>query len=794
MIHGMTSVKEPDNPDNMTKFAIGSTCQPAPTVSAQGEPQPRRSLMQPAQWIRDMHPFMTTLVEWATGVPVDCGVPWPMEAIDLAVARGPHRSALTTEARTLIVEEVDYQVKAGFTEVMDWETVKQLAPKNLKVSPLAVIPQVNRRGRLLLDLSFPVHKFPTTRPRKRVRQTDGLLIQPAVNATTTSMSPAPPVKELGRVLLRLFDFLASVPPHEIVHLAKIDLSDGFWRMLVEEEDKWNFAYVLPGAPNAPVRLVIPHALQMGWTESPGYFCAATETGRDVMQSLLEAGIALPPHCADKYMTPAFPAKRQTVQAPEWKMMAVYVDDYILAAVQSADGTLLQRMGRAALHTIHAIFPPPATSGHEGGKDPISQKKLEANDARWAPEKTILGFVIDGATRTVRLPDSKAADLAMTTRRLLAKKRVPLKTFQSVVGRLRNAATILPAARSLFTPLNRALRGNPVVVILGPANSELRATLLDLRTMVLDLARRPTHVNELVHRPPGYLGYCDASAFGAGGVWFSGACSLTPQVWRIVWPLDIQSAVVSSSNPEGRLTNSDLEMAAVLLHFNVLETCVPTLQHVNTVIHSDNSPSVAWATTMATKTAKSEAAHRLLRGLAMRQRSLEAGPLLVVHIAGKSNTLADIASRPIPDLADDSHFLTHFATRFPLSPKRTSWQRALPMPEQMSNVILTLRGQRLQLPRWTMLPARPAGGGGHVTAMNATSTPGCPPAPLEFNNNCSWALPPGLELDSLGLVGRLVPKPSKKPSVTWHRPACWLDLTTLDEPPVATTSTCPLPTS
>jgi hypothetical protein len=33
--------------------------------------------------------------------------------------------------------------------------------------------------------------------------------------------------------------------------AKIDLSDGFWRMLVRESDKWNFAYVLPGAAGDP---------------------------------------------------------------------------------------------------------------------------------------------------------------------------------------------------------------------------------------------------------------------------------------------------------------------------------------------------------------------------------------------------------------------------------------------------------------------------------------------------------------------------------------------------------------
>lgn len=58
MMHGLTSVLETDNnPDNNTGLAIGSTCQPALTVSAQGEHQSRRSLMQPAQqWIRDCIP------------------------------------------------------------------------------------------------------------------------------------------------------------------------------------------------------------------------------------------------------------------------------------------------------------------------------------------------------------------------------------------------------------------------------------------------------------------------------------------------------------------------------------------------------------------------------------------------------------------------------------------------------------------------------------------------------------------------------------------------------------------
>jgi hypothetical protein len=157
--------------------------------------------------------------------------------------------------------------------------------------------------------------------------------------------------------------------------AKIDLSDGFWRMLVAESDKWNFAYVLPGVVGQPTRLVIPHALQMGWTESPGYFCAATETGRDILQALIDGHTVLHPHVMDSFMTPSTPARRQTSPTTErpWQMSAVYVDDYILAAVENRAGTALERTGRAALHTIHGLFPSPSRSGHLDGKDPISQK-------------------------------------------------------------------------------------------------------------------------------------------------------------------------------------------------------------------------------------------------------------------------------------------------------------------------------------------------------------------------------------------------------------------------------------
>jgi hypothetical protein len=75
------------------------------------------------------HPFGAQLASWTTGVAVDCGAEWSQEAIDLAVARGPHPTAIAPDAIApdaiaLVHEDIDYQVKAGFTEVVYWDEIK----------------------------------------------------------------------------------------------------------------------------------------------------------------------------------------------------------------------------------------------------------------------------------------------------------------------------------------------------------------------------------------------------------------------------------------------------------------------------------------------------------------------------------------------------------------------------------------------------------------------------------------------------------------------------------------------
>ena len=83
------------------------------------------------------------------------------------------------------------------------------------------------------------------------------------------------------MLPQLFQFMQEVSADETILFSKIDLSDDFWQMMVSSKDAWHFCFVLPDARAWPSLIVIPLALQMGWCESPAYFCATTKTARDI---------------------------------------------------------------------------------------------------------------------------------------------------------------------------------------------------------------------------------------------------------------------------------------------------------------------------------------------------------------------------------------------------------------------------------------------------------------------------------------------------------------------------------
>ena len=83
------------------------------------------------------------------------------------------------------------------------------------------------------------------------------------------------------------------------------------------------------------------------------------------------------------------------------------------------------------------------------------------------------------------------------------------------------------------------------------------------------------MNELVPGEADYKATLDASGEGAQGLWIPGIKSLAPIVWRIKWPDEVRRRLVTFTTPTGNIANLDLEMAAEVLGWLLLEGVVPT---------------------------------------------------------------------------------------------------------------------------------------------------------------------------------------------------------------------------
>ena len=97
--------------------------------------------------------------------------------------------------------------------------------------------------------------------------------------------------------------MASTPEDQEIRLSKVDL----WWILAPARGGAGavvkFLLFDANPPGAGTRIVVPSALQMGWAESPAYFCPATERDRDLIDTFLREGVELPEHPLEQLMKP-----------------------------------------------------------------------------------------------------------------------------------------------------------------------------------------------------------------------------------------------------------------------------------------------------------------------------------------------------------------------------------------------------------------------------------------------------------------------------------------------------------
>jgi hypothetical protein len=182
---------------------------------------------------------------------------------------------------------------------------------------------------------------------------------------------------------------------------------------------------------------------------------------------------------------------------------------------------------------------------------------------------------------------------------------------------------------------------------------------------------------------------------------------TPVVFRWEWLDDIKHNIISLTNPTGKLTNSDLEMAGLVILWLVIEGVCLNLRKKRVTLFSNNLPTVSWVARLASK--RSLVAEQLVQALALHLKTMHTCPLTPMHIEGIHNKIADIPSRsfvsnPAWTCTSNADLLTLFNTHFPL-PQQQSWTVYHLNCAAVTCVTSILQMKPFTLDDWRRLPTR-----------------------------------------------------------------------------------------
>ena len=630
-------------------------------------------------------------------------------------------------------------VQKGQWVVLPFDFARRLLP-DIRVSPPGVIPQRDRRARWIGDYSFS-----------------------GINEDTLDTAPSEAM-QFGHAFSRLIrEILLANPQFGPVHLAKDDLSDGFYRVELAPEDAPKLCLAFPSKPGSSDFLIaIPLVLPMGWKNSPPYFSAVTETIADITNAnLADPSYSPPPHPLDELaaeldeiaswdesdrpplLPRERPASRPAAVEPQperdpclpfpsspLQYTDIYVDDFIPAAQRP----FLQRTRRSLLHAIDSVIRPVDRHDNPYRREPISLKKLRQGDCSWSTIKTVLGWVIDTINLTIHLPPHRVERLWEILDSIpRSQKRTTVKKWYKILGELRSMAVALPGARNMFSRLQRSLASRHKGRI--ALNKGTHQALDDFRWLAKDISARPTRIAELVPLDPILEGHHDAAgSTGAGGVWFPGENAIvregysanTPVMWRFQWPQAILDRVVTESNPTGTITNSDLELAGGLLHLDCAAQVFDTRERT-ILSKGDNLNTTHWERKGSTST--ESAAAFLLRLFGLHQRFHRYVPRFD-YLSGPSNHLGDALSRYF-----DLSFAEIYSRYRHLFPQNRGFQVWTPPSGITSSVISALL--KKQSPRESALvaPARASrtGTNGSTSAITWASTPFSKPSTTKYQS-------------------------------------------------------------
>ena len=124
--------------------------------------------------------------------------------------------------------------------------------------------------------------------------------------------------QFGKTLQRLLqDIINTDPKYGPTYLCKVDISDGFYRVWLNDMDIPKLRVAFPSLADDEWLVALPLALPMGWVEPGQFFSAVTETATDITNARLLRGDHPAPHRLERTADskPFSPLDNTVVTAP-----------------------------------------------------------------------------------------------------------------------------------------------------------------------------------------------------------------------------------------------------------------------------------------------------------------------------------------------------------------------------------------------------------------------------------------------------------------------------------------------
>jgi hypothetical protein len=413
----------------------------------------------------------------------------------------------------------------------------------------------------------------------------------------------------------LREILLANPAFGPVHLLKLDISDGFYRIALNVDDIPKLGVAFPTADNADPLVALPLVLPMGWKNSPPIFSTATETIADIANAHITAFVPHVPHHLDDMaelilssplalggstVAPLLVTRDPSLPSLPTSLayVDVYVDDFVGAAQCSPAGSqdLDNRccVRRLLLQAVDDVFCPLSHGDGPDRREPVSMKKLAAGDCSWGTVKQVLGWVIDTVDMTIALPPHRATRLLEILDSFPpSQRRTSTKRWHGALGELRLMALALPGARHIFSSMQNALSTQSKNR--HALGNGVHDALANIQWMHSNISTRPTRIAELVPLPPVW-GTMTLRGRGPGG---SGSQATTSHLVRATRPPPHLCGNMNGqhTSPPGLSLTPTPQAALPTRTLNWPENCcIGTPLHTPSM--SGNAPSFHKATTLA----------------------------------------------------------------------------------------------------------------------------------------------------------------------------------------------------